>query len=75
MRPRSWNGTPSNSNSRSSQPTPKVTIIRPLLIQSAVARALARTIGCCSGNTVTQEFTMIRSVAPAMYACAAVDDR
>ncbi len=60
IRPRSWNGTPSSSNSRCSQPTPKVTIIRPLLIQSAVASALARTIGCWSGNTVMQEFRRIR---------------
>jgi len=49
-----------------SQPIPKVTIMRPLLIQSAVASALASTMGCCSGSIVTHEFNRIFSVAPAM---------
>ena len=75
MRPRSPKGTESSSNSRASHPTPNVTIIRPPLIQSAVASALASTMGCCNGKIVTHELMATRSVAPAMKACAVVECR
>ena len=75
IRPRSWNGTPRRSNSSFSQPTPKVTDILPLLSQSAVAMALARTAGCCNGSSVAAEFSRIVVVAPAKYACATVECR
>ena len=41
-------------NSSSSQPTPNVTMMRPSLIQSAVANAFAMTMGCCNGSSVAR---------------------
>src|SRR5215211_906777 len=49
---------------------PNVTMMRPLLIQSAVDNTFAMTMGCCSGSSVTLEFTAMRCVAPAKKACA-----
>ena len=65
MRPRFSKGTPSKSNSSFSQPTPKVTMILPLLIQSSVESALAAIIGFCSGNSAIELLIRMRLVAPA----------
>src|SRR3954454_2905461 len=50
--PRSWNGTPSRSNSSFNQPTPNAAMRRPPDIQSMVESDFAITIGCCNGSNV-----------------------
>ena len=70
MRPRSWNGARSTSNSRSACPTPIDTRTRPPERRSSVETAFANTTGSWYGITITAESTIRRVVAPATKAIA-----
>ena len=70
MRPRSPNGTPRMSNSRSAWPTPIEIRSRPPESRSSVDTAFANTTGWWYGSTITLESTTRRVVAPATKAMA-----